>query len=691
MTTRLFMATCVAVIMCGSVARGETYVADVDAIETDLTQYFNTGLALDGDIKVEMEFQWMELPSTGYAMLFGVADKELDKYFGLRVWAPASGSPYYHAWYGGGHDIAVYPQVGERQAVTCVFEDGNQTISLNGNTIMTDTKPTAIINSDYKITLLAINKSNSIEYKAAVRLYSAKIWKKNAGVWQLVRDYKPVLALLSDGASYVGALKDDTQGVVLASAGKAARPVMETVDDTPDEILHWVETDGRQFVDTGVQVDGTISFTADFAWLEVGSANGNERTFLGATTGTDGRCYMLHSINEGGTARLWIGYGASTGRPVNDGNQLIMRVFQRLCVSGSFGAGSQTLSENGKTYTISSPRSTVLTLNKYVPIHLFGTDSDDATYGSRIRLRSSVRFYSLDMATNGVPVRSFRPCLKNGKVALYDSVNGRIHYSPVAFSAYGKLNERPQNHVEYVETSGAQHIDTGVIGKNGTRCELDVAFPKNDSTNGDGTVIGSVTNSSWHGIMPLRQAYSSDYPGEYFYFRYKYGSTYYSPQYAGTTTPAEAIGKWLLVKKNERHRITVDLEAGSQDISIDGNCFYWQSGEGYKQADGTGTRVLTGSKNAAGFDTGRSMYLFALRNANGSATSFSHVRFYGARIWQKDAGGVYRLLREYCPVKLRSGEVVLWDKCSETYESVCWSATGPVTTKFNPGCIISFR
>ena len=164
------------------------------------------------------------------------------------------------------------------------------------------------------------------------------------------------------------------------------------------------------------------------------------------------------------------------------------------------------MSENGKTYTISSPRSTVLTLNKYVPIHLFGVDSDDDTYGSRIRLRSSVRFYSLEMAVDGTPVRSFRPCLKNGKVALYDSVNGRIHYSPVAFSAYGKLNERPQNHVAYVETSGAQHIDTGVIGKSGTRCELDVAFTRNDSTNGDGTVIGSVTNSNWHGIMPLRQA-----------------------------------------------------------------------------------------------------------------------------------------------------------------------------------------
>ena len=53
--------------------------------------------------------------------------------------------------------------------------------------------------------------------------------------------------------------------------------------------------------------------------------------------------------------------------------------------------------------------------------------------------------------------------------------------------------------MEYIETNGRQFIDTGVIGKAGTKCEFDFAWLANDTS----TLIGVATNSAGHGFVPF--------------------------------------------------------------------------------------------------------------------------------------------------------------------------------------------
>ena len=683
-----------AVMICCLNVLGETYMADVDAIETDKTQAFDTGVAVDGALKVEMDLQWMAIDNDDN-MLFGASDGT------KRCFLAIYGGHYYIGY--GNETIhiqnkTVCPVVGDRHTVTCVFESGHLSFATNGVELCSESKSVATVNNT--LGLLAYKMASQVKYRSSVRLYSAKIWKKSAGEWCLVRDYRPVLAKQSDGMTCVGALKDDTQGVLAStniafsaeavSTNVAARAVMLPIVGEPDELLNWVETDGRQFIDTDVMGGAAVSFSADFAWKDLGTGSNEEYTFLGATSGY-GRFYAIHAISKSSGGQLWVGYGDKTGYPADSGNgNLVMPLLARKTLSGTFAAGSQTLSCEGTAYSLSSPQSSVVN-SKFAPLYLFALDVDSNADGSRVKCFSSVRFHSLSISVGGTEVRHFLPCLKDGVAALYDSVNHCIYRSPVPFSACGKLSDVPKSYVEYVETSGAQFVDTGIIGKSGTKIEVDFSWIGNASS--ERTLIGSHDAFSDPAVrfVPFGGTFYSTRAESY----YCYESSYRYPSF--WSNDLGEYHKSVHLKINERHRLVADFRAGSQSLEIDGSCYYYNTDtSSLVSLSGSGRRTIDAYDHtmAANVDTGISMYLFARHKVDATAdkaTQNASVRFYRAKIWQLDAGGIYRLVRDYRPVKLQAGEVVLWDGINETYQSVCWSGVGPDTKPYNMGFVISFK
>ena len=72
--------------------------------------------------------------------------------------------------------------------------------------------------------------------------------------------------------------------------------------------------------------------------------------------------------------------------------------------------------------------------------------------------------------------------------------------------------------------------------------------------------------------------------------------------------------------------------------------------------DATGTEKLWSSRtDSAAVDTGRSLYLFA-RNNDGAPDGFCMGRLYFLKLWQNGT-----LVRDFKPVRLWNGLVVLWD------------------------------
>jgi hypothetical protein len=109
----------------------------------------------------------------------------------------------------------------------------------------------------------------------------------------------------------------------------------------------------------------------------------------------------------------------------------------------------------------------------------------------------------------------------------------------------GAVKERalPEGYteLEYLESTGTQYIDTGVVGKNNIRAETDVIFT---SIPNDGCLLGSRTGNNRIYLFYI-------YPGK---FNLGYGNNYTS-----TTVPVA----------NQKYNLKVKLNAGEQNLLID--------------------------------------------------------------------------------------------------------------------------
>ena len=120
--------------------------------------------------------------------------------------------------------------------------------------------------------------------------------------------------------------------------------------------------------------------------------------------------------------------------------------------------------------------------------------------------------------------------------------------------------------------------------------------------------------------------------------------------------------------------------------------------------DATGTETLYSSRTlSTNVDTGRNLYLFAKNDSDaGTPVSPAASRFYFLKIWQGDSDGSnMRLVRNYKPVKLTNGLVVLWDfvekkayvpqSTTAPYDYTTFPVVGPDGEEIHPGLLVILR
>lgn len=182
-----------------------------------------------------------------------------------------------------------------------------------------------------------------------------------------------------------------------------------------------------------------------------------------------------------------------------------------------------------------------------------------------------------------------------------------------------KVGELPIGYkrLEYVESDGTNHIDTGVIGKSGLSCEGRMSFVvvPNDST-----FIGSRRDNGDTRLYLLHYFQKPTYGyGKYFQ--------------CGTTAKANTI-----------YDFATTLKVGEQRFTWNGEVI--------------GTNNLTNELN-----TGYTMYIFALNQANAQKWP-TKGRLYYLKIWENDV-----LVRDYIPCMNKEGVCGLWDKVNSTFNS----------------------
>ena len=189
----------------------------------------------------------------------------------------------------------------------------------------------------------------------------------------------------------------------------------------------------------------------------------------------------------------------------------------------------------------------------------------------------------------------------------------------------------PDSYAAYISTEDgtARYIDTGLVGRSGTKVE---AKFRQTSTRSQWPVLIGADNSSGDRFHPI--AFH-----DYYQLHFQYRGTSYSMIYNPGDYNTDLI-------------VTSDFKAdGSATVVV---------------ADTSGNELanVTKSDIGAAFDTGRNMYLLACNGRTWCGDNF-FGRCYYVKIWQTDENGEYQLVRDYVPC-IKDEMAGMYDKVSST-------------------------
>ena len=578
--------------------------------------------------------------------------------YGGTYWRPVTTDPTKAgAW----NDSNLYPlNYGDTTHARVSFAAGSQTFTAINDATGEEKTWTSLsisgdVNTGRNLYVFARNDNGAPNAYSASRLSFLKIWQNGV----LVRDFRPCLK------NGVAGLYDDVSKRIFYSLGTPLvynNVCKQNVKPKEVVFVEYIESDGNNTLDTGVparsgtRAKGVMMWTAEdengtgltriwnrenYRYLEGTAAVfwRNKRAYLGARNIKDsnGWFHMLHESD----AVVISQYGSSGEMHLqNGGADVPAYVGVPNSFDVTFADGSQTVEWNGVQVLSTNITGSIDTGNN---LCLFSS--------SHWRWRSQARCYGLEIWQDGALVRDFKPCLVDGKGMLYDAVTESIYRpSPdIPASRVGKVifpedETKPACYVDYVETDGKVFIDTGVIGKAATIAEFKETSMQKSSA--EECFLGSYGGSS-------------DAVSRFYMWYHAYGynvglgyGTYYRPKNNDPTTDAanSSDPDVYTLNPGDTTHARVSFAVGSQTFSA--------------TDDATGTETLYSSKTAStNVDTGRNLYLFAKNDNNaGTPSAPAASRFYFLKLWQGDADGSnMRLVRNYKPVKLANGLVVLWD------------------------------
>ena len=641
---------------------------DAASAEGQIPAYIDTGIIGRSGTKISGEF----------ALLASEDNSILDsRKGGNRFYMLHSYNLKMTCGYGAHKTNSQTLELGKKYWVETELNAGNQTqkIGADGvtNTVFSATDATSI-DTGYTLALFACNYDGKIQWFSKARCYGVKIWQDSV----LVRDFRPCLK------NGVAGLYDDVSKRIFYSLGTPLvynNVCRQSVKPKEVVFVEYIESDGNNTLDTGVparsgtRAKGVMMWTAEdengggvtrtwnreaYRYLENTAIVfwRNKRAYLGARNIKDsnGWFHMLHESD----AVVMSQYGSSGEMHLqNGGEDVSAYVGVTNSFDVTFADGSQTMEWNGVQVLDATTAGNVDTGNN---LCLFSS--------SHWRWRSAARCYGLQIWQDGTLVRDFKPCLVDGKGMLYDAVTESIYRpSPdIPASRTGKIilsgEEKPVQYVDYVETDGKVFIDTGVTGKAATIAEFkETSLQK--SSNVEECFLGSFGNDArfyvWYHAWGCNAGIGY---GEY--WRPKNNDPY--------TVAANASDPDVyMLNAGDTTHARISFAAGAQTFSaID---------------DATGTETLYSSRTLSGtVDTGRNLYLFAKNDSDaGTPVSPAASRFYFLKLWQGDADGSnMRLVRNFRPVKLTNGLVVLWDfvenkpYVAKSTTAPCYDTTFPV-------------
>lgn len=372
--------------------------------------------------------------------------------------------------------------------------------------------------------------------------------------------------------------------------------------------VEYIESHGTECIDTGFKPDNNTRIILD-VYLNAVVAGGAEAAIFGARTAADSNgFYMFQEKSE--TGNYTDGYGGTHSKDIN-----------------ASGTGRHIIDKNkNKTYIDNDLMHTYSLTTFQAPVTLYimavnQSSGVDERFGA-------IKLYSCQVYDNDVIVRYYIPCTNStGIVGLYDTVSGAFFRDANSSSVEPVGLPDGYTQVEYIQSSGTQYIDTGVI-------------PSHNSTIAiDAEVLASSQN--YWGMFGARRDSSMQF--WVFYNRTE-------PSWCG--------------RYSSNPNITINgAYAGRHRISLEKNVL---------KVDNSSS-----STSESSFSTNYTSYIFACNNS-GSAQYMCNIKLYSAEVFSDS-----QLVRDFVPCKNNSGVIGLYDLVSEQFYTNAGSGV------FTAGAIVS--
>ena len=540
----------------------------VEYIQSSGTQYVDTGFKPNQDTRVVMDFE-----------LLSVTGKYADPIFGVRTSASAAG---YYFWASGTAVATEQYQSGYNNGSTypAVTRVGRHTVDKNKNVTTVDGVTTeaayAAFTTAWNMLLFqSYNNGNLYSQTTKMRLYSCQIYDNG----QLIRDYIPCI----DPSGEVG-LYDTVDGLFYGNEGTGSFLAAPVPADLPDGYtqVEYIQSSGTQYIDTGFKPNNN---TRVLFKMELIGTFTSYKYMFGARSSTSSQDQYAIDFPDSSTIRSIFSTGVKSlaiSTPT-----LIVDQNKNVCtVNGESMTNANSVFQTGYSAFI----------------------FDKSTSGNSTIPVSAKLFYC-QLYDNGTLIRDYIPCIDpSGEAGLYDIVNGAFYGNEGtgAFVAGPQLVTLPDGYkqLEYIKSSGAQWIETGVDPDQDTVLTIDMQLNSDVTADCYPFAVYGTTNR----------------------FFVKFTNDLYQGGLA--TTWFRTTG----YSGDAHARLTLTLGAG--DFTVGGS-----------------TQHLTDSA----FTVGATLPLFAQKN-NGAVSGFTGMTVYACKV--SESG---QLIRDYIPCINPSGEVGLYD------------------------------
>lgn len=451
-------------------------IIPVEYLESTGTQWIDTGILSKQSLKIKAKFEGTNTTVSQFA--YGVRKDT------ATITCATGLSDYnlgYVRWGTSAYSVSTPPGLVE-------IEQDASGVKINGTTYTYRETQTVTPQTGYTMTIFAgRNSTSGVTANMEGKFYYLKLYDENT----LVRDYIPSIDENNNVFMF-----DRVSHSCFLNAGTG------TFKHSPVQV-EYIESSGTQYINLGLKGKNGYDFDYKFNSTRIDSTAYG----IGGEWETNKSCYLGLIRNTNKFAYHY----QNTQSPIE---------VQTLTANTDYRVQAHLYSGE-QYYIINGTKSAVGTISgtfeSTTDMNLFRVNSSSPIY-------SYIKMYYLKAWDNGVLVRDMIPALKDGAYGMWDKKN-EVFYPNAGtgtFSAGSFVfkNSAPirllqdavpnaYQRVNYIESTGTQYIDTGVIGVDGVLADVNVMKTTNSTNECFLGTWDSGSNRCW-----LAYAFSNKwYPG----------------------------------------------------------------------------------------------------------------------------------------------------------------------------------